>query len=51
MKNREWVHKKGMHSGELTSIQKRKAGEKREEIYILKQINIYSHFEICTTSQ
>lgn len=32
-----------MHGGELTSIQKRKGGGgEREEIYILKQINIYS---------
>lgn len=30
-----------MHGGELTSIQKRKGGVKREEIYIFKQINIY----------
>lgn len=26
MKNREWVHKRGMHGGELTSIQKRRGG-------------------------
>lgn len=32
-----------MHSGELTSIQKRKGGGKKgKEIYILKRINIYS---------
>lgn len=46
MKNREWVHKRECTVGNWPLFRK---GEKREEIYILKQINSLL-FEACTTS-